>query len=276
MADNNGWVKLHRKLLDNPIVMKDADHLAVWTYLLLCATHTEYPMLFKGKKIMLQSGQLITGRKSIAEKLCISESKVTRILNAFENEQQIEQQASNKNRLITVLNWDLYQILEQQNEQQVNNKRTTSEQQVNTNKNVKKDKNVKNERKTYSEHPALNDTILEFIAYRKGIKKPMTDNAVKLLLGKLDKMTSNANEQIEILNQSIVNGWIGVFPLKEEKKQPQQAKKNSFNNFHQRSYEADALERLALSTTPDYERVENNPELRKEAEELKRMLQETY
>ena len=103
----------------------------------------------------------------------------------------------------------------------------------------------------------------------------MTDNAVKLLLGKLDKMTSNANEQIEILNQSIVNGWIGVFPLKEEKKQAQ-AKKNSFNNFHQRSYEAAALERLALSTTPDYERVENNPELRKEAEELKRILQETY
>ncbi len=57
---------------------------------------------------------------------------------------------------------------------------------------------------------------------------------------------------------------------------PRQKAKNSFNNFHQRSYEADALERLALSTTPDYERVENNPELRKEAEALKRMLQEAY
>ena len=30
-----GWIKLHRKMLDNPIVCKDSDYLAVWIYLLL-------------------------------------------------------------------------------------------------------------------------------------------------------------------------------------------------------------------------------------------------
>ena len=143
-TERNGWIKLHRKILGNPIIMKDSDHLAVWTYLLLNATHAEYPALFKGQKIMLQPGQLLTGRKSIADKLKISESKVTRILNSFKSEQQIEQQTSNKNRLISILNWDLYQISEQQIETQVNNNRTTSEQQVNTNKNVKNIKNDKN------------------------------------------------------------------------------------------------------------------------------------
>lgn len=142
-SEKNGWIKLHRKTLDNPIIMKDAAHLAVWMYLLLNATHAEYPALFKGKKIMLQPGQLITGRKSIADKLVINESKVTRILDVFESEHQIEQQTCNKNRLISITNWDSYQTSEQQNEQQVNNNRTTSEQQVNTNKNVK---NIKNER----------------------------------------------------------------------------------------------------------------------------------
>jgi len=121
MNEKNGWVKLHRKMLDNPIIMKDAEHLAVWMYLLLNATHAEYPALFKGKKITLQPGQLITGRKSIASTLCVNESKVTRILNAFEIEQQIEQQTSNKNRLISVVNWDKYQLCDQQNEQQMNN-----------------------------------------------------------------------------------------------------------------------------------------------------------
>ena len=24
---DNGWIKLHRKMLDNPVVMKDADHI---------------------------------------------------------------------------------------------------------------------------------------------------------------------------------------------------------------------------------------------------------
>ena len=90
---------------------------------------------FKGKKLFWNLGQLITGRKSIAEKLKISESKIYRIINEYKSEHQIEQQTSNRNSLITILNWDKYQQFEQQNEQQMNNKRTTDEQQVNTNKN---------------------------------------------------------------------------------------------------------------------------------------------
>ena len=139
-----GWIKLYRKILDNPIITKDSDFLAVWVYLLLNATHKEYDAVFKGKRITLKRGQLLTGRKSISEKLKIDENKVQRILKSLENEHQIEQQKSNKNRLITIVLWDKYQQDEQQNEQQVNNKRTTSEQQVNTNKNVKNIKNDKN------------------------------------------------------------------------------------------------------------------------------------
>lgn len=139
-----GWIKLHRKILDNPIITKDSDFLAVWIYLLLNTTHKEYDVLFKGKRITLKKGQLITGRKSIAEKLKIDENKVQRILKTLETEQQIEQQSSNKNRLITIIAWNKYQQDEQQTEQQLNNKRTTSEQQVNTNKNVKNIKNDKN------------------------------------------------------------------------------------------------------------------------------------
>ena len=74
----------------------------------------------------------------------ISESKVQRILKEFENEHQIEQQTSPRNRLISIVNWSEYQNNEHQSEQQVNNKRTTNEQQMNTNKNVKNEKNVKN------------------------------------------------------------------------------------------------------------------------------------
>ena len=137
-----GWIKIHRKLLDNPIISKDSDYLSVWIYLLLNATHKEIPALFKGKRIILQPGQLITGRKSISSQLKISESKIYRIINEYKSEHQIEQQTSNKNSLITILNWNRYQQNEQQNETQMNNKRTTTEQQVNTNKNVKNIKNI--------------------------------------------------------------------------------------------------------------------------------------
>jgi len=266
MNEKNGWVKLHRKMLDNPIIMKDAEHLAVWMYLLLNATHAEYPALFKGKKITLQPGQLITGRKSIASTLCVNESKVTRILNAFEIEQQIEQQTSNKNRLISVVNWDKYQLCDQQNEQQMNNNRTTTEQQLNTNKKNKNVKNVKNEI-NYSDIPELNEAILEFIKFRKGIKKPMTDNAVKLMLGKLNKMTSNVGEQIEIINQSILGGWTGIYPLKQTRKEPVP----KWMPKKQNEYDFDELEKALAPVM-----VNDDPKLKEEAEALKKVLQENY
>lgn len=139
-----GWIKLHRTILENPIVCKDAAHFAVWSYLLLNATHTERRVIFDKEEMVLKSGQLITGRKVIAEKFNIDESKVQRILKTFENAQQIEQQTSNKNRLISIVRWEEYQQIEQQIEQRVNNKCTTNAQQMHTNKNDKKGKNEKN------------------------------------------------------------------------------------------------------------------------------------
>ena len=133
-----GYIAVHRKMLDNPIVCKDTEHMAVWMYLLLNATHTNYDVFFKGNRITLQPGQLLTGRKSIAKQLKVNESKVQRILKLFESEQQIEQQTSNQNRLISIVRWTDYQKNGQQTEQQMNNKRTTDEQQMNTNNNVKK------------------------------------------------------------------------------------------------------------------------------------------
>lgn len=118
-----GWIKIYRKMLENPIICKDSDYLAVWIYLLLNATHQEIPALFKGEKIKLQPGQLITGRKAIANKLKISESKVYRILKCYKIEHQIEQQTSSSKSLITILKWDEYQKVNNE----MNNKRTTSE-----------------------------------------------------------------------------------------------------------------------------------------------------
>ena len=154
-----GWIKLHRKSLENPTICKDNDHLAVWLYLLLHATHKNMLVLFAGKETTLLPGQLITGRKAIGAKLDINENKVQRILKAFEISLQIEQQASNKNRLVTIKNWNKYQDGERQNEQQVNDSRTASEQQVNTNKNVK---NVKNEKKYSGDRPPLPDGVSSY------------------------------------------------------------------------------------------------------------------
>lgn len=122
-----GYVRLYRKILDNPIIWKDSDHVAIWIYLLLNATHKEISVIFKGERTILKPGQLIVGSKAIAEELNINYVKVHRVLNDFKVEKQIEKQASNKNSLITILNWEKYQSCEKQNEIQVKNNCNSTE-----------------------------------------------------------------------------------------------------------------------------------------------------
>lgn len=77
------------------------------------------------------------------------------------------------------------------------------------------DKTIEN----YTDNEELREAILEFIKFRKGIKSSLTDRALTLLLRNLDKFAKNDNEKIEIINQSILNGWKGIFPLKIDPKQ---------------------------------------------------------
>lgn len=62
----------------------------------------------------------------------------------------------------------------------------------------------------------LKKAYREFIKMRKQMKSPMTDRAIALLINKLDKMTTDKEMQISILNQSILNGWKSVYPLKDD------------------------------------------------------------
>lgn len=102
----------------NPLIMRDPDHFMIWHILLYSAVYAPQKDYFGGKAIILQPGQLITGRKALSEFTGISESKIQRILKLFEDEQQIEQRTSSRNRLITILNWEKYQTGERQIEQQ--------------------------------------------------------------------------------------------------------------------------------------------------------------
>lgn len=144
MADLQGWVKIHRKILLNPVVCKDSDHFAVWMYLILEATHKDTPKIFNGEKITLHPGQLIRCLETISTKLHVSKSKVNRILKVLKSEKQIETLSKRHGTLFTLLNWSEYQATETQNETPVENQRKTNETPVERNKNVK---NVKNGKK---------------------------------------------------------------------------------------------------------------------------------
>lgn len=63
----------------------------------------------------------------------------------------------------------------------------------------------------------LKGALEEFVKFRKSIKKPMSEHAINLLMSKLAKLARTDEEKVEILNQSILNGWQGVFPIERSR-----------------------------------------------------------
>ena len=136
-----GFVKIPRAILDDPVIFKDADYCTVWMYLMLNAVFKPVDVNFHGQKTTLQAGQLTTGRKKIAEKCRVSESKVQRILKRFETEHLIEQRTDRQCRLITILSWNKDQLCEQRDRQRLDNDWSTIGQRANT---KEKHKNINN------------------------------------------------------------------------------------------------------------------------------------
>jgi predicted transcriptional regulator len=85
------------------------------------------------------------------------------------------------------------------------------------NKNINNISNIDN-KAYYPLDDKLNDAFKDFIEYRKKARKPMTPRAIKLLMAKLDELSSDNDVKIQILNQSIMNAWTGVYPLKDTNK----------------------------------------------------------
>ena len=121
-----GFIKFEREWLNNPIICKDKDYLIVWLYLNVQATYEKREVLFKGEQKELSVGQLVIKQAQVAKELKVDRSKLIRILKAFKNAHLIEQEASNKETLISLKkNGDYQGKNEHQEKQQMNTKCTT-------------------------------------------------------------------------------------------------------------------------------------------------------
>lgn len=85
----------------------------------------------------------------------------------------------------------------------------------------------------YTGNEELQDALKAFLQMRSFIKKPMTEYALKLMLKKLDELGNTDDTKIAILNQSIINNWQGIFPLKDgnTKHEKQPEKKYDQNGY---------------------------------------------
>lgn len=152
-----GFIKIHRRLMQSG-VWQDPHYLKLWVYCLLRANYKEREQLIGNKMVKLNRGTFITGRLSLAEDMnkgMVREQQKNdltwwRYLKNLEKWGMLNIKSNNKFSVVTIDKYDFYQSsnddVEQLLEQQVNNKRTTDEQPLNTDKNLKNLKNLKKEK----------------------------------------------------------------------------------------------------------------------------------
>lgn len=129
MNGDNGWIKIHRDIWNNPWMYKP-NVLTVWVYILCHVNYQPTDVIFEGKRVTLQPGQGLFKFTEVAELLRISVATLHRITEVLKNENQIEKQSSPRNTVVTVVNWHKYQTIEKQNEKQLKNNWKTNEKQT--------------------------------------------------------------------------------------------------------------------------------------------------
>lgn len=87
----------------------------------------------------------MTSANSLSKVTGIDETKIFRILEKLKSENQIAKQASRKNSIISIVNYDDYQTSEERFAEQVQNECRTGAEQVQTNKNANNNNNEKND-----------------------------------------------------------------------------------------------------------------------------------
>jgi hypothetical protein len=145
-----GYIKLHRKILDWEWY-SNSKMVHLFLHLLISASHKS--TVFRG--IHLKRGQLVTGRFLLTKQTCISEQTIRTYLKWLKSTNEITIKSTNKFSIITICNYDRYNLetteanqqINQQANQQLTSNQPATNQQLTTIKNVKNAKNVKNVKK---------------------------------------------------------------------------------------------------------------------------------
>ena len=84
---NNGWIAVHRKILDNPILNRSRkfSNFEAWMFLLLKANHKDNKVLIGNKLINVKKGELITSIQKLSVKFKWSSTKLRAFLKLLES-----------------------------------------------------------------------------------------------------------------------------------------------------------------------------------------------
>ena len=167
-----GWISLHRKILDNPILTRGRQYsrFEAFVYMLLKANHKDNEVLIGNQKIQVKKGSFITSQKKLMKEFNWGTSRLRNFLKLLQNDDMIEINTNAISTYITINNYKALQGLQTANKSEANRKQIDSESQTKTNNNVNNDNNVNKKeifiKKVFEfEKEYDKETLDEFIDY---------------------------------------------------------------------------------------------------------------
>lgn len=141
----SGWIKIHRKIFENPFYFSEKfTRCQAWFDLLLLANFNDGFFYKRGIKVVVSRGQVGYDLDSLGLRWKWSRGKVDRFINELEKEKQVIRQKTNVTTLISIINYELYQS-DDNTDSKADNKPDGHQtvNQTETNKNDKKNKKDK-------------------------------------------------------------------------------------------------------------------------------------
>ncbi len=137
----NGWVKIHRKILDKPIWLNSTpEQKAILMTIILMANFEEKEWEWEGRKFKVLPGQFVSSLESIRQKSGkgISIRNVRSAITRFKKLDFMTEQVTRTGRIITVCKWEAYQDISINDRQSI---RQRGDKEVTATKKGKKTKN---------------------------------------------------------------------------------------------------------------------------------------
>lgn len=106
----NSWIRLHRKLMDDPLYFAEPfTKMQAWIDLLLLANFADRVTFIRGNRVTIKRGQVAYSREWFSGRWRWSRGKIDRFFDMLERENMIGRQKSAVITCISILNYDTYQ-----------------------------------------------------------------------------------------------------------------------------------------------------------------------
>ncbi len=205
---HRGYILVWRKIQDSGL-MQMPNTLAVFLHILFSATHKDIKVGSPHGVIELKRGQYISGRKKLAEHLEQTEQNIRTSLKNLEKLKILTINSTSKYSIYTIVNYSIYQNIESKLTKPLTNSQPTDNQQLTT-------KQTQYTQNTQIPIPDWIDAdkFYDFYNHRISIKKPMTEEALIMAFNKLKKIKDKGHNINDVIDESIINGWSGLFEPK--------------------------------------------------------------